>query len=138
MKSEIRGLVYVLGDDIDTDQIIPAEYLVYDLDDPEERKQYGRYALSSVPPAQAGLPRFRDTEVLARAANAVVPSGKTFRECVEAPPSTEHWPTPVHLYYEGNGRWLVETHLSEVQVVFNEATETFTPRNFAPPNPGCL
>lgn len=57
MKTEIQGLVYVLGDDIDTDQIIPAEHLVYDLDDPEERKMYGRFALSSVPPAQAGLPQ---------------------------------------------------------------------------------
>ena len=57
MKSTIRGKVYVLGDNIDTDQIIPAEHLVYSLTEPEERKLYGRYALSSVPPAQAGLPR---------------------------------------------------------------------------------
>lgn len=56
MKQIIRGKVYVLGDNIDTDQIIPAEHLVYSLSDPEERKLYGRYALSSVPPAQAGLP----------------------------------------------------------------------------------
>lgn len=55
-KTETRGKVYVLGDDVDTDQIIPAEHLVYDLDDPEERKNYGKYALSSVPPAGAGLP----------------------------------------------------------------------------------
>jgi hypothetical protein len=81
-------------------------------------------------------PRFRDTEVLALAADALVPSGKTFRECVET--ASEKWPFPVHLYYEGNGRWLIETHVQEVQVVFHEATETFTTRNFAPPNPDCL
>lgn len=57
MKQQIRGKVYVLGDNIDTDQIIPAEHLVYSLTDPEERKLYGKYALSSVPPAAAGLPQ---------------------------------------------------------------------------------
>jgi 3-isopropylmalate/(R)-2-methylmalate dehydratase small subunit len=57
MKQQIRGKVYVIGDNIDTDQIIPAEHLVYSLTDPEERKLYGKYALSSVPPPQAGLPR---------------------------------------------------------------------------------
>src|SRR4030067_1772252 len=56
MKDIIKGKVYVLGNDIDTDQIIPAEHLVYSLSDPEERKQYGRYALSSVPDGHAGLP----------------------------------------------------------------------------------
>ena len=56
MEQIIRGKVYVLGDNVDTDQIIPAEHLVYSLTDPKERKLYGRYALSSVPPAQAGLP----------------------------------------------------------------------------------
>ena len=56
MKKTIRGTVYVLGDNIDTDQIIPAEHLVYSLSDPEERANYGRYALSSVPPEAAGLP----------------------------------------------------------------------------------
>jgi 3-isopropylmalate/(R)-2-methylmalate dehydratase small subunit len=57
MQETIRGKVYVIGDNIDTDQIIPAEYLAYSLDDPEERRLYGRFALSSVPPAQAGLPQ---------------------------------------------------------------------------------
>ena len=56
MKEIIKGRVYVLGNDIDTDQIIPAQHLVYSLSNPEERKMYGRYALSSVPEAQAGLP----------------------------------------------------------------------------------
>lgn len=56
MNDIIRGKAYVLGDHVDTDQIIPAQHLVYSLTDPEERKLYGAYALSSVPPEQAGLP----------------------------------------------------------------------------------
>ncbi|SHG23891.1 3-isopropylmalate dehydratase, small subunit [Fodinibius roseus] len=53
----ISGKAFVLGKNIDTDQIIPAEHLVYSLDDPEERKFYGRYALSGVPDAESGLPQ---------------------------------------------------------------------------------
>ena len=56
MKKVIEGLAYVLGNDVDTDQIIPAEHLVYSLSDPEERKNYGKFALSGVPADQAGLP----------------------------------------------------------------------------------
>jgi 3-isopropylmalate/(R)-2-methylmalate dehydratase small subunit len=54
--SQIKGMAFVLGHDIDTDQIIPANHLVLSLDDPEERKLYGAYALSGVPMAQSGLP----------------------------------------------------------------------------------
>ncbi len=57
MEDIIEGKAFVLGDNIDTDQIIPAEHLVYDLDDPEERKNYGRYCLSSVPMQLSGLPK---------------------------------------------------------------------------------
>ena len=57
MNKVIEGVAYVLGNDVDTDQIIPAEHLVYSLSDPEERKNYGRYALSGVPGDQAGLPK---------------------------------------------------------------------------------
>ena len=53
----IKGKAFVLGKNIDTDQIIPAEHLVYSLTDPEERKYYGRYALSGVPDEQSGLPQ---------------------------------------------------------------------------------
>lgn len=57
MKEYIQGKAYVVGDNIDTDQIIPANYLVYSLSDPDEIKYYGRYALSSVPEKEAGLPK---------------------------------------------------------------------------------
>ena len=56
MEKKITGKAYVLGDNIDTDQIIPAEHLVYSTSDPEELKKYGHYALSSVPAGKAGLP----------------------------------------------------------------------------------
>lgn len=55
MEEIIKGKAYVLGENIDTDQIIPAKHLVYSLSDPEERKLYGKYALSGVPDAKAGL-----------------------------------------------------------------------------------
>ncbi|NIA07324.1 MAG: 3-isopropylmalate dehydratase, partial [Actinobacteria bacterium] len=56
MDKVIRGKVYVLGDDIDTDQIIPAGYLKYDPTIAAERKLFGRFALIGVPTEQAGLP----------------------------------------------------------------------------------
>ena len=56
MEQVIAGRAYVLGDNIDTDQIIPAEHLVYSLSDPEEKKNYGKFALSGVPGDNAGLP----------------------------------------------------------------------------------
>ena len=56
MKSIIEGKAYVVGDSIDTDQMIPAEHLVYSLTNPEERKLYGRYAMSGLPVGQQGLP----------------------------------------------------------------------------------
>ena len=56
MKDSVHGTAYVLGHNIDTDQIIPAKHLVYSLADPEERKLYGTYALSGVPDSAAGLP----------------------------------------------------------------------------------
>lgn len=57
MTNLIAGKVFVLGDDIDTDQIIPAQHLVYSLDKAGEREKYGEYALSGVPLAAAGLPQ---------------------------------------------------------------------------------
>src|SRR6266478_1962195 len=57
MQATVTGRAYVLGDNVDTDQIIPAQYLTFDPSIPEEYKQFGKHALSSVPPSQAGLPK---------------------------------------------------------------------------------
>jgi 3-isopropylmalate/(R)-2-methylmalate dehydratase small subunit len=57
MQSVITGKAYVLGDNVDTDQIIPAQFLSYNPADPQERKYFGMYAMSGVPEAQAGLPK---------------------------------------------------------------------------------
>jgi 3-isopropylmalate/(R)-2-methylmalate dehydratase small subunit len=57
VQAVITGRAYVLGDNIDTDQIIPAQYLTMNPAIPEEYREFGKYALSSVPPGQAGLPK---------------------------------------------------------------------------------
>jgi len=54
MEKQISGRVFVLGDDVDTDQIIPAKHLVYDLLHEKERLEYGKYALSGLPAAKYG------------------------------------------------------------------------------------
>jgi len=56
MNDFIRGKAYVLGDNIDTDQIIPAKFLAYNPSDPTERKYFGMYAMDGLPAGQAGLP----------------------------------------------------------------------------------
>lgn len=57
MNKIIRGKAYVLGDNIDTDQIIPAGWLKLSTTDPEERKLYGKYAFSGLPEGSQGLPQ---------------------------------------------------------------------------------
>ena len=56
IKTRISGKAFVVGDDLDTDQIIAAEYLSYNPADPEERKYYGMYAMAGVPRKESGLP----------------------------------------------------------------------------------
>ena len=56
MHTIIIGKAYVLGDNIDTDQMIPAQYLSYNPSIPDERKYFGMYAMSSVPNGKAGPP----------------------------------------------------------------------------------
>jgi 3-isopropylmalate/(R)-2-methylmalate dehydratase small subunit len=57
VEVHIQGKAYVLGDNIDTDQIIPAQYLTYNPAIPEEYRMFGKYALIGVPNDQAGLPK---------------------------------------------------------------------------------
>src|SRR5438105_2397292 len=57
MQSTIEGKAFVLGDNVDTDQIIPAHYLTYNPSIPAEYRMFGKFALSGVPAAQAGLPK---------------------------------------------------------------------------------
>ena len=55
--TRITGRVYVLGDNIDTDQIIPAEYLNLLPTIPEEYGKLGSHALAGLP-LQPGEPPF--------------------------------------------------------------------------------
>jgi 3-isopropylmalate/(R)-2-methylmalate dehydratase small subunit len=57
MQRTFEGKAFVLGDNIDTDQIIPAEYLTYNPAIPEEYRMFGKFALSGVPAEGLGLPK---------------------------------------------------------------------------------
>lgn len=49
MSARVRGAIFVLDDNIDTDQIIPAEYLTLVPSKPEEYDKLGSYALVGLP-----------------------------------------------------------------------------------------
>ena len=49
MSEKIRAVVYVLGDNIDTDQIIPAQYLNLVPTIPAEYAKLGSYAMAGLP-----------------------------------------------------------------------------------------
>ncbi len=55
MSRVIQGPVYVVGDNIDTDQIIPAQHLALVPTIPEEYQRLGRFALSGLPRDSYGL-----------------------------------------------------------------------------------
>jgi 3-isopropylmalate/(R)-2-methylmalate dehydratase small subunit len=57
MQTHITGAAYVLGDNVDTDQIIPAQYLTFNPAIPAEYRMFGKYALAGVPDGAAGLPK---------------------------------------------------------------------------------
>ncbi|XP_065857820.1 3-isopropylmalate dehydratase small subunit 1-like [Euphorbia lathyris] len=56
-ETSFHGLCYVVGDNIDTDQIIPAEYLTLVPSNPAEYEKLGSYAL-------IGLPDFYETRFI--------------------------------------------------------------------------
>ena len=47
----LRGRAWTFGDNIDTDQIIPAKYAIYSLDE----KKLGEYAMEGVPEKGEGF-----------------------------------------------------------------------------------
>ncbi len=49
MSKQIQGKIFVLDDNIDTDQIIPAEYLTLVPSKPDEYEKLGSYALVGLP-----------------------------------------------------------------------------------------
>lgn len=49
MKDVYKGKVYVLGDDIDTDAIIPAQYLNLSHTNPDQKDEIASFALSGLP-----------------------------------------------------------------------------------------
>lgn len=75
-NSVISGKAYVVGDNIDTDQIIPAQYLTLVPTIPEEYEKLGSYALSGLPeqlyPVRYVAPGKLDSEF------PIVVAGKNF------------------------------------------------------------
>jgi 3-isopropylmalate/(R)-2-methylmalate dehydratase small subunit len=69
----IKGKVYVLGDNIDTDQIIPAQYLNLVPTIPDEYEKLGSYALCGVLDAPAFVPKGE-----AKTPYAIIVAGRNF------------------------------------------------------------
>lgn len=82
MQNRIEGAAYVLGDNIDTDQIIPAHYLTYNPAIPAEFRMFGKFALCGVPDDQAGLPKghvpFHGPNDEYRSPYSIIIGGKNF------------------------------------------------------------
>ena len=74
MSAVIQGPAYVLGDNIDTDQIIPAQYLNLVPTIPEEYEKLGSYALAGLPDA---YPRFVP-EGAAKTPHPLIVAGRNF------------------------------------------------------------
>ena len=49
MSACVRGVIFVVDDNIDTDQIIPAEYLTLVPSKPDEYEKLGSYAMAGLP-----------------------------------------------------------------------------------------
>jgi len=76
MSDIIRGKAFVLGDNIDTDQIIPAQHMVLVPTDPQEYRLLGSFALSGLPSDEYPTRLVTDGE--APSEYAVVIAGRNF------------------------------------------------------------
>jgi 3-isopropylmalate/(R)-2-methylmalate dehydratase small subunit len=76
MSNVIRGPVYVVRDNIDTDQIIPAQYLNLVPTIPEEYEKLGSYALCGLPADQ--YPTRFVVEAKLKTAFPIVIAGRNF------------------------------------------------------------
>jgi 3-isopropylmalate/(R)-2-methylmalate dehydratase small subunit len=76
MSKVIQGKAYVVRDNIDTDQIIPAQYLTLVPTSPEEYEKLGSYALCGLPKDQYPVPFMPDGQ--AKTPYAVVVAGRNF------------------------------------------------------------
>lgn len=74
MHNTISGTVYVLGDNVDTDQILTAEYLKVNPATPEGYLQLAGLAMCGLP--EGALPFLDDSG--ARAAHPIIVAGKNF------------------------------------------------------------
>ncbi len=76
MSSVIQGQVFVVRDNIDTDQIIPAQYLNLVPTIPEEYKKLGSYALIGLPEQHYALRYVEDNEMESKF--PIVVAGRNF------------------------------------------------------------
>jgi len=76
MSKVIRGTVYVVSDNIDTDQIIPAQYLNLVPTIPEEYEKLGSFALCGLPKDKYPTRYIPDGQT--KAAYAIVIAGRNF------------------------------------------------------------
>ena len=63
MKSVFTGPVYVVGDHIDTDQIIPAQYLTLVPTIPEEYEKLGGFAFAGLPESLYPVPFIKEGQL---------------------------------------------------------------------------
>jgi len=110
-NSIIRGKVFVLGDNVDTDQIIPARYLNLVPTLPEEYEKLGSYALAGLPDS---YPTFV-AEGSMRSEYAIIIAGRNFG-CGS---SREH--APVSLGAAGIGAVVAESY---ARIFFRNAVAT--------------
>ena len=76
MSQVIQGRAYVVRDNIDTDQIIPAQYLALVPTIPEEYEKLGSYALCGLPKDQYPTRYVADSEM--KTAYPIVIAGRNF------------------------------------------------------------